>query len=127
MRYSLRISLHKTELKYQLRIHDANEVDILMHVTSRPIIEDSTGVTSGKYIIQVQFNMLQCKPRLNWKKKLQTDDINYFDQIEDFNWLKKQASPNWTVMSNDRARELNQALKTDMTLTDLPHLLPNKN
>lgn len=30
-------------------------------------------------------------------------------------------------MSNDRARELNQALKTDMTLTDLPHLLPNKN
>ncbi|CEI95234.1 hypothetical protein RMCBS344292_09426 [Rhizopus microsporus] len=93
---------------HQLRIHDANEVDILMHVTSRPIIEDSTGVTSGKYTIQ-------------------TDDINYFDQIEDFNWLKKWASPNWTVMSNDRERELNQALKTNMMLTDLPHLLPNKN
>jgi hypothetical protein len=34
--------------------------------------------------------------------------MNYFDQIEDFNWLKKQASPNWKVMDQDRLSSIDK-------------------
>ncbi|KAI7897569.1 tubulin binding cofactor C-domain-containing protein [Cokeromyces recurvatus] len=67
---------------HQLRIHEAHHVDMMLHVTSRPIIEDSDSIQVG------------C-----WNAN---ESINYFDQIEDFNWLKKQASPNWKVMDKER-------------------------
>ncbi|ORY97874.1 tubulin binding cofactor C-domain-containing protein [Syncephalastrum racemosum] len=63
---------------HQFRMHDAHDVDILLAVTSKPIIEDSDAVRVGPVS--------------------SADPINYFDQVEDFNWLKKQASPNWRLM-----------------------------
>lgn len=42
--------------------------------------------------------------------------MNYFDQLEDFNWLKKQASPNWRLMDQDRYSAIDKQLsmlKTD--------------
>lgn len=44
--------------------------------------------------------------------------MNYFDQLEDFNWLKKQASPNWKLMDQDRYSVIDKQLsmfKTDKT------------
>lgn len=55
--------------------------------------------------------------------------MNYFDQVEDFNWLKKQMSPNWKTMENDRLETLVQAieiLKSDEGLTKLSTFLPTK-
>ncbi|EIE89581.1 hypothetical protein G6F55_012306 [Rhizopus delemar] len=74
---------------HQLRIHDARNLEILMHVTSRPIIEDSTGISTGKL-------------------SSDNNSINYYDQIEDFNWLKKQASPNWKIMDDSRLEQLHK-------------------
>ncbi|GAA5798759.1 tubulin binding cofactor C-domain-containing protein [Helicostylum pulchrum] len=67
---------------HQLRMHDAHYVDMMLHVTSNPIIEDSDQIQVG---------------RLDG-----SGSVNYFDQMEDFNWLKKQASPNWKIMDPDR-------------------------
>ncbi|CEP15188.1 hypothetical protein [Parasitella parasitica] len=79
---------------HQFRMHDAHSVNLMLHVTSRPIIEDSD-------YIQV------CE----WSKISQTS-TNYFDQIEDFNWLKKQASPNWKLMSQAKIQTLCNGLET---------------
>ncbi|KAI7895508.1 tubulin binding cofactor C-domain-containing protein [Mucor mucedo] len=83
---------------HQFRMHDAHHVDIMLHVTSRPIIEDSNNIQVGRF---------QC-----------SDAVNYYDQLEDFNWLKKQASPNWTLMDQDRYSVINKqlsVLKNDKT------------
>ncbi|CAO0793744.1 unnamed protein product [Mucor circinelloides] len=79
---------------HQFRMHEAHNVDMMLHVTSRPIIEDSN-------------NIQVCE----WSTINQTS-TNYFNQIEDFNWLKKQASPNWKVMDQDKKQMLNEHIKT---------------
>ncbi|KAI7867829.1 tubulin binding cofactor C-domain-containing protein [Spinellus fusiger] len=67
---------------HQFRMHDAENVDILLCVSSHPIIEDSQNVRVGPF-------------------KKQEKVLNYFNQMEDFNWLKKTASPNWRVMEEE--------------------------
>lgn len=77
---------------HQFRMHEAHNVDMMLHVTSRPIIEDSNN-------IQVcEWNTINTS-------------TNYFDQIEDFDWLKKQASPNWKVMDQDKKQMLDEHIK----------------
>ncbi|KAI9305557.1 tubulin binding cofactor C-domain-containing protein, partial [Cunninghamella echinulata] len=72
---------------HQFRMHDACNVEVLLNVSSRPIMEDSSRISIG--------DLVNNKP-----------SNNYFDQMEDFNWLKQQASPNWTLMKNDRKEQL---------------------
>ncbi|KAI8378501.1 tubulin binding cofactor C-domain-containing protein [Blakeslea trispora] len=75
---------------HQFRMHESHQVDIILSVTSRPIIEDSDQIQVG------------CWPREGF--------MNYYDQVEDFNWLKKQASPHWKVMDLTREKELRDQL-----------------
>ncbi|CAO3610244.1 unnamed protein product [Cunninghamella blakesleeana] len=72
---------------HQFRMHNATNVEVLLNVSSKPIMEDSTKIFIGDLA----------------NNKTST---NYYDQIEDFNWLKQQASPNWTIMKNDRKEQL---------------------
>ncbi|KAK4521703.1 phosphopyruvate hydratase [Mucor velutinosus] len=78
---------------HQFRMHEAHNVDMMLHVASRPIIENS-------------HNIQVCE----WSST--NTSTNYFDQIEDFNWLKKQASPNWKVMDQDKKQMLDEHIKT---------------
>ncbi|KAL0077767.1 tubulin binding cofactor C-domain-containing protein [Phycomyces blakesleeanus] len=90
---------------HQFRMHDAVNVDILLCVSSRPIIEDCDQVRVG--------------PLKNNEKK--EPFVNYFDQMEDFNWLRKQASPHWRVLTEDEATKLNTSVVDDLEkLTSLP-------
>lgn len=43
---------------------------------------------------------------------MQPTSTNYFDQMEDFNWLKKQASPNWSIMDQEKKHLLEDNIKT---------------
>lgn len=59
--------------------------------------------------------------------------MNYFDQIEDFNWLKKQASPNWKLMDADRHSAIDKQMslftsdiKSDGLLSTGLSLLPTQ-
>ncbi|KAI9472488.1 MAG: tubulin binding cofactor C-domain-containing protein [Benjaminiella poitrasii] len=100
---------------HQLRIHEAHHVDMMLHVTSKPIIEDSDNIQVG------------C-----WNA---TESINQFDQIEDFDWLKKQASPNWKILNEERQKmlekegldEFKNILNKDNISLKMLNLLPAQN
>ncbi|ORX91874.1 TBCC-domain-containing protein [Basidiobolus meristosporus CBS 931.73] len=62
---------------HQFRLHESTNLEIYLHATSHPIIEDSTQLRFGRYNL---------------------DYVNMFSEVEDFNWLKKSESPNWTLI-----------------------------
>ncbi|KAG0169328.1 hypothetical protein DFQ30_003736 [Apophysomyces sp. BC1015] len=74
---------------HQFRMHEAQNATILLRVSSRPIMEDSAEVQIG------------CLPST-------AGEIfaNLYNEMEDFNWLKKQASPNWSLLSDIDADKL---------------------
>ncbi|KAI8636586.1 tubulin binding cofactor C-domain-containing protein [Parasitella parasitica] len=99
---------------HQFRMHEAHSVDLMLNVTSRPIIEDSD-------------NIQVCE----WS--MVSTSTNYFDQIEDFNWLKKQASPNWKLMDQAKTQLLGDGVKIlqnngkkEATLSTAMKLLPSQ-
>ncbi|KAI7850253.1 tubulin binding cofactor C-domain-containing protein [Circinella umbellata] len=94
---------------HQFRMHDARTVHVLLNVSSRPIIEDSNDIYVGPYSLLLN---------------IPDNNINYYDQMEDFNWLKKQASPNWRVMNKPEADEFNRSI-TDDPPSELSRLLCN--
>ncbi|CAO3590419.1 unnamed protein product [Absidia cylindrospora] len=89
---------------HQFRMHDATNVDVLLQVSSRPIMEDSNRIRIGN--------------------NDQKSSVNYFDQMNDFNWLKQQASPHWTLLGKDRIDYLSHSLHHLLGLEQL-ELLPN--
>ncbi|CAD8077048.1 unnamed protein product [Paramecium primaurelia] len=62
---------------HQLRIHDTVDCAFIIYVTSNPIIERCS---------KLSFSRLGNK------------DFNLFDQVQDFNWLKQEKSPNFTIV-----------------------------
>ncbi|CAD8085507.1 unnamed protein product [Paramecium sonneborni] len=62
---------------HQLRIHDTIDCSFIIYVTSNPIIE-------------------RCS-KLSFTK-LGTKENNLFDQVQDFNWLKQEKSPNFSII-----------------------------
>jgi len=70
----------------QLRMHNANNVDVYLLCPSRPIIEDCA---------KIRFAPLG-KEGLGsiWGAVEQ----NMWNQVDDFKWLKSEHSPNWEVM-----------------------------
>ncbi|ORZ12739.1 tubulin binding cofactor C-domain-containing protein [Absidia repens] len=91
---------------HQFRMHDATNVDVLLQVSSRPIMEDSNRIRIGN------------------NDQDQKSSVNYFDQMDDFNWLKQQASPHWTLLDKDRIDSLSLSLHNLLGLEQL-ELLPN--
>ncbi|KAH8718378.1 N-acetylglucosaminyl-phosphatidylinositol biosynthetic protein gpi1 [Beauveria bassiana] len=71
---------------HQVRIHDCKNVDIYLHCTSHPIIEDCSGM---------RFAPLPACYMTESDKAAE----NQWDQVDDFKWLKAGHSPNWTTMS----------------------------
>lgn len=72
----------------QVRIHECSNVDIYLHCSSHPIIEDCTGM---------RFAPL---PEAYETEADKTTE-NQWDQVDDFKWLKADHSPNWTVLAED--------------------------
>ncbi|ROW09913.1 hypothetical protein VPNG_06331 [Cytospora leucostoma] len=78
----------------QVRMHDCADVTVYLWCGSHPIIEDCEGVRFAP-IPDVYYRA--------WRvgggggEEMDTDtDKNQWDQVDDFNWLKAEASPNWT-------------------------------
>ncbi|CUS08481.1 unnamed protein product [Tuber aestivum] len=71
----------------QLRMHDAKNVDVYLLCSSRPIIEDCSGV---------RFAPLDAHLGGEWESV-----NNLWDQVDDFKWLKSEHSPNWEVMREE--------------------------
>ncbi|KAH7094935.1 tubulin-specific chaperone-like protein c [Paraphoma chrysanthemicola] len=76
----------------QFRMHGSKNVDVYLHSSSRPIIEDC--------------EMVRFAPM---PAALQTSEnaqaANQWDQIDDFKWLKTEPSPNFSILDeSQRAR-----------------------
>ncbi|PHH62876.1 hypothetical protein CDD81_6594 [Ophiocordyceps australis] len=69
----------------QVRIHECRGVDIYLHCSSHPIIEDCT---------EMRFAPLP--PCLSGDAESATE--NQWDQVDDFKWLKTGHSPNWSIL-----------------------------
>ncbi|KAF9211774.1 hypothetical protein BGZ59_007611, partial [Podila verticillata] len=79
---------------HQSRMHTSNNMDIYLHVTSEPIIEDCTDMRFAPYgqvLPSEQLDRLFEVAQLDQTK-------NFYDHVKDFNWLRQQQSPNWRVL-----------------------------
>lgn len=93
-------------------MHDSQAVKLLLAVSSRPIMEDSHEIAIGPYSVPGERNSHIEAPNVGvntiyglvYTSGHRTHDIlilqttNYYDCMEDFNWLKQQESPNWRLM-----------------------------
>ncbi|QUC23168.1 uncharacterized protein UV8b_07409 [Ustilaginoidea virens] len=71
----------------QVRIHECADVDLYLHCTSHPIIEDCTSM---------RFAPL---PK-SYAIKDVSGKENQWDKVDDFKWLKAGQSPNWRALSD---------------------------
>ncbi|KAG0373544.1 hypothetical protein BGX24_011564 [Mortierella sp. AD032] len=79
---------------HQSRMHTSTNMNIYIHVTSEPIIEDSTDMRFAPYgqILPVEeLDRLFEIAQLN-------QSVNLYDKVKDFNWLRQQQSPNWRLL-----------------------------
>lgn len=75
---------------HQVRIHDCKNVDIYLHCTSHPIIEDCSGMRFAP--------LPAC-----YMTDADRAEENQWNQVDDFKWLKAGHSPNWTTMGEAQA------------------------
>jgi hypothetical protein len=77
----------------QFRMHGSKKVDIYLHSASRPIIEDCE---------QVRFAPM---PEMFTSPEI-LKTTNHWNEIDDFKWLKVEASPNFSLlMESERIKE----------------------
>ncbi|KAJ8416103.1 hypothetical protein AAFF_G00381250 [Aldrovandia affinis] len=77
----------------QLRPHNTTDTQVYLHVTSRAIIEDCTGIHFAP------FNWSYHGIDADFKVSGLDRDRNNWNQVDDFNWLAAGTpSPNWTII-----------------------------
>lgn len=86
-------------------MHECHDVTVYLHCTSRPIIEDCSGVKFTT-LPQTHLDLRQLGNPNNssepgssqQQQSLLHDSPNLYDQVDDFKWLKSEPSPNWKVL-----------------------------
>ncbi|KAJ3249113.1 hypothetical protein HDU78_007075 [Chytriomyces hyalinus] len=100
----------------QFRMHTSANTRILLHVSSHPIIEDCQTLVFGPYtprsISSGSDDTLDSPfPWIHIVEKagLGTDEgsAGRWMRVEDFNWLKKTASPNWRAAARGESKVAN--------------------
>ncbi|KAI9297603.1 TBCC-domain-containing protein [Neoconidiobolus thromboides FSU 785] len=84
----------------QYRMHGSKNCQVFLSANSNPIIEDCTDIRFGKYLIEFENE--------NEEELFKHYNINYnpennlYNKVDDFNWLKQTASPNWGLLKDTR-------------------------
>ncbi|KAG9065064.1 hypothetical protein KI688_002385 [Linnemannia hyalina] len=81
---------------HQSRMHTSTNMNIYIHVTSEPIIEDCTDMRFAPYgqiLPSEELDRLFEAAQLN-------QGVNLYDKVKDFNWLRQQQSPNWRLLED---------------------------
>ncbi|KAI0179675.1 TBCC-domain-containing protein [Hypoxylon sp. FL1284] len=73
----------------QVRIHECKNVNVYLHCTSHPIIEDCSGM---RFAPIPEF----------YASNLEAGGANQWDQVDDFKWLKNEPSPNWSTVPEEQ-------------------------
>ncbi|KAL9598772.1 MAG: hypothetical protein Q9219_004269 [cf. Caloplaca sp. 3 TL-2023] len=74
----------------QLRMHGCQKCTVYLQCSSKPIIEDCSGIRFAPF-----------------PKGLDTTS-DQWDQIHDFNWLKAEHSPNWSILELENRKSSEQ-------------------
>ena len=78
---------------HQIRIHNSHQVDFYLIAKSNPIIEHCDNVRFG--VAKICYDEFE-----SHLKEAQLFEINnLFNQVQDFNWLKQDKSPNWNEIA----------------------------
>jgi tubulin-specific chaperone C len=71
-------------------MHDSRNVCVYLSCPSRPIIENSSGIQFAQYPAFVASKIsMEIGKQDEWFMK---------ELVEDFNWLRKEHSPNWRLL-----------------------------
>lgn len=79
---------------HQIRIHQSIDTDFYIFVATNPIVESVNRVRFSPFLFRydgIDTHMKDCK----------LDGRNFWDQVQDFKWLKQEKSPNWGVLDVD--------------------------
>eukprot|EP01083_Nonionella_stella_P085790 238013_1 len=92
----------------QIRIHEATNCDFYLRVSSDPIIEHSSGVRVAPYIFRYE----GLDGHLKDSGLLETPDR--WSEVKDFNWLRSQQSPNWSIIpETERLKDVRPMIVDD--------------
>ena len=93
---------------HQFRMHDSRNTQVYLSCMSRPIIEHCTDIAFAEY------------PSVIGEKvgiQIEEEEWALKGLVEDFNWLRKESSPNWTMLkekiSDDTWRRILDMLDTE--------------
>ncbi|XP_059841771.1 tubulin-specific chaperone C [Hypanus sabinus] len=79
----------------QLRTHNTKDAKVYLHVTSRAIVEDCTGVSFAP------FNWTYEGIERDFEQAGLDRTKNNWNAIDDFNWLASDHSPNWSILPEE--------------------------
>ncbi|KAK2703881.1 hypothetical protein QYM36_017807 [Artemia franciscana] len=79
----------------QLRMHASTDCDVSLHVNSRAIIEDCSKIRFGP--LPLKYSETDKLDVCGFKF-----DPESHKKVDDFNWLSKGQSPNWSLLSQSK-------------------------
>ena len=85
----------------QCRMHESRNCDIYLLATSRPIIEDCSGIRVAPI---PEFYMNEADSQV----------VNQWQNVDDFKWLRNEQSPNWSIL-DEKSRVDEDAWKNVMS------------
>lgn len=90
---------------HQLRIHQSNNTNFVVLVNSKPIIEHCSQI---KFSDIISYLDDKCKNKILELIKLSelNVEVNMFSEVQDFQWLKSEKSPNFDVITNTEQIDL---------------------
>jgi hypothetical protein len=89
----------------QIRLHTSSACDFYLHVHSRPIIEHCSKFRFAPYPL-THPSLTKDLTDAGLKTVGDPAVASLWQQVDDFNWHRVQASPNWSVLPpSDRATE----------------------
>jgi tubulin-specific chaperone C len=103
----------------QVRVHECENVDLYLQCASRPIIEDCRAVrfaplpdayaamhararggeTTG--VAELDEGGRSASISAGDQQAVPGPELNLWDQVDDFKWLKTEPSPNWSVLPRE--------------------------
>ncbi|WPG98039.1 TBCC-domain-containing protein [Acrodontium crateriforme] len=77
----------------QFRMHESHNCDVYLATSSRPIIEDCTGIRFARLPDEYVTNP-------------DRDTSDQWREVDDFKWLKNEPSPNWSILEDGLPAEV---------------------
>ncbi|KAJ1719752.1 hypothetical protein LPJ53_005531 [Coemansia erecta] len=83
----------------QFRMENSTDIDVFVHCASHPIIERSLGVRFAPYpsVLRSSDTAAAAEFEASGLGALP----NMYESVDDFNWLRRQASPNWSIYKHN--------------------------